>query len=842
MGAGEAPSAPQALTEEQLTAETQGERAEALTLDDTKEPAIANADHLKVVEYLDCVDSKLDDIRRQHNIGEITVLQSRLESQKSANNTLTSVFAGHFKSLNDGALVQNKDDLLALVQDYPSVRTVLEGPEPTMQAINDAFRSEEARITAEIDQTEAELTAATETENASNNVLNALSVLAVDTIKEKQEDRFDEAKDKYIGKKIEELFPPSDEAEDSLRMYYADNFLSGLLSNAEFTHDPDEYGTAFDACLAKTNDEAIKQYVDNLVSGKEGNDSVNNEEKAIFGEEATQIPPEVRAYVHGLIASNRKVKNGNVTKGEGYEKWIKQRLDGLEPMNVENVERALAGYHVKGLQNFEKGVGEDGESTLDEAPKAVLDVINRNHEVQRIYQQRMAEAMREISDDNKRAEYRTYFLAQVNRLGVENVNDIRSIASPDLWNYGADTLGVLPEGAQPMTGRVPSATTEVAKRLAARCQTSGAETGQVFAFTQDGQIYYAKYNGDGNVGIFTVPGGADLSSDMPERPASVASAAVDTEPVSGSTSGGKEKSGKKVETGDQKQETLEARRDALTAMQGAVNSLTDATAEQVKNALNGLRLTDDQKKSISGETLFVYTPKSGNNKNDGFAVTFDGENFNASKQAEKQAPKAKDASEKVAEAGEKGPELTAKQRAKGKVRAALNRIVSGSNPNLVQAEAMIDNTLSTDERMALVPFPYRMARIFNGGRSVLEVSVGAARGSTNVTRRLPTDNEREVWADRQKKNKPAETERNKTPETSTAKADESKENKEKKGENVAAVVPAGDEEAKIAEAAEPKETVEGGSEKKTRPSGPPASLIAGIEDSIREGEKKDKKA
>lgn len=126
------PEGPQAITEEQLTADTQGERAEALTLDDSKNPAEANVEHPQVVEYLDDMENKLDNIRRQHNIGEITELKSRLDSQNSANKTLTSVFAKNFKDLDDKTLVQKKDNLLGLVQAYPSIRTVLEGPEPTM--------------------------------------------------------------------------------------------------------------------------------------------------------------------------------------------------------------------------------------------------------------------------------------------------------------------------------------------------------------------------------------------------------------------------------------------------------------------------------------------------------------------------------------------------------------------------------------------------------------------------------------------------------------------------------------------------------------------------------------
>lgn len=613
--------------------------------------------------------------------------------------------------------------------------------------------------------------------------------MAVDTIKEKQENRFDEAKDAYIGKKLEGLFPPSDNPKDALKMYYAEEFLSGLVSNAEFTHDPEKFEEAFDACLAKTNDDAIRRYVENLISGDESNNSVNEEEKAIFGEEATQIPPEVKAYVHGLIASTRSAKGERQPDSE-YRAWINQRLDGVEPMNVENVERALAGYHVEGLQNFENGVDSSGKSMLEDTPKAILDGINKNPEVQHIYQQRMLEAMREISDDSKRAEYRTYFLAQVNRLGVENVNGIRSIASPDLWNFGADALTVLPEGARSITGNLSPKAVETAKRLAARCQDKGAEAGQIFAFTQDGKIYYAKYNGNGNVGIFTVPGGADLSNQMPERTPATANATVES-----TESLGPKKQRENTETTDNK-DILVARRDALSSMQGAVNSLNDATAVQVQNELNKLTLTEAQQKSVKGETLFVYTPKAGSDKKDGFAVVFDGEKFSVTKQAEKETAKEKVASVKDAE--EKGPELTAEQRAKGKVRAALNRVVSGANPNLVQAAAMIESTLSRDERMALAPFPYRMARIFNGGRSVLEVTVGAASGTTKVTRRMPTDNEREVWANRQKKNKPAETDRD-TPENATAKSDESK---ERKGETVEAIMPAEDEKVEAAKAEE----------------------------------------
>ncbi len=509
---GEAPKGPQALTEEQLTAETQAERAEALTLDDKDTPEEANANHSEVVKYLERAENKLEDIRKQHNIGEISELQTRLDSQNDRLTTLTNIFTQNFSNLNNDTLFQDKDTLRGLVQAYPSIRSVLEGSQPKIQAINAAFSSEETRITAEIDQIQAELTPATQTKNASNNVLNALSELAVDTIKEKQEARFEDAKIDYASDKIATLFENKKDPAYQQKCTLAGEFLSGLMSNAEFTHDSDKYEEAFDACLAKTNDEAIKQYVDNLISGGETPESpVKKEEEAIFGEdEASDIRPEVRAYVHGLIASLRTVNtDGHASPPDNltdWNQWINGRLNGINPMTVENVQLALADFHqednVRKLENF-----------VNNSQTDLLAQVKNNPTVQRIYQQRMAEAMREISDDGKRTEYRTYFLAQVNRLGVENINAIRSIASPDLWNYGADSLSALPEGAR-AANNAPRAAVQMAERLAARCQQSGAKEGQVFAFTQDGQIYYARYSGGRDAQLYRVPDGADLSSEM----------------------------------------------------------------------------------------------------------------------------------------------------------------------------------------------------------------------------------------------------------------------------------------------------------------------------------------
>ena len=505
----EAPEA-KSIDEVGFQAATAPEREKALSLDDVDAPEEAGADHSVVQDYMEnVVDPKLEETRK--DIPAEAEAQTQYDEADAALNAAAAAedaLAGDHHPA--GKLSADEAQALAVkLAGVPSIAAAcVEGV--TLTDIAAKVDAEVQARQSEKELAEKQLEASKTTDSAQEKVRGTLESLAIDTLKEKQRQRFEAEKSAWAVAKAAEVIGTLGEIDDApQRVTLAKTFIEGLLSNAEFTYDPSKFDLVFANCYERTKDASVLQFVNNLMpGGEEENADVIDGWKKTLGEDYKDVDPAVRAYIHGLLASHRG------TDQEANHEMIMGRLDALDkPLTLENVQAALKDYHdVLDVPA--------AEFRADDLPKddydKFSDLRDKNPQIDSFYGSRVA-AARKVLGGEEFENYKLYVLQEVARLGSTDMNAINSIASPSLWKYKAESVSKIPETAVAAKGWSPEAQ-KTAENITKTLTLEGVEPPKVISFvSSDGRVYYANFAGKGQLYLYEVPGGARGAAEKADK-------------------------------------------------------------------------------------------------------------------------------------------------------------------------------------------------------------------------------------------------------------------------------------------------------------------------------------